>query len=200
MIAVLRSELYRTATVRASVLALLGFAFIAACSGYLSDEFWALMAGIGTFGIAIMVTCQHYQHRTAMLLFLGQPNRLKVLAAQAAVAVLLGVALVAISGIGVLATGKVDRYLATLVVAPLLAIFGVANATVVRKPLWLIAGWLGWLLFIEGILYQLEGDMIFSAFLAAASGSTRGLLWVSIWTAGSLPIAAWSIRRDLSGD
>ncbi|GGN20692.1 ABC-2 type transport system ATP-binding protein [Actinoplanes campanulatus] len=200
MIAVLRSELYRTATVRASVLALIGLGIVAACAGYLSDEFWALMAGIGTFGIAVMVTCQHYQHRTAMLLFLGEPHRLRILAAQSMVAMALGVVLVAVSGIAVVASGESDRYLATLLVSPLLAVFGVANATIVRRPLWLIAGWLGWLLFVEGILYQLEGDMIFSAFLAAASGSTRGLLWVSIWTAASLPIAAWSIRRDLSGD
>ncbi|GAA0420790.1 hypothetical protein Aca07nite_11290 [Actinoplanes capillaceus] len=200
MIAVLRSELYRTATVRSSILALIVFGIVAATAGYLSDSFWALFAGIGTFGIAVMVTCQHYQHRTAMLLFLGEPNRLKILAAQSLVAMLLGVLLVGVSGIAVVASGEPERYLSTLAVSPLLAIFGVANATIVRRPLWLIAGWLAWLLFVEGIIYNLEGDMIFSAFLAAASGNTRGLLWVSIWTAASLPIAAWSIRRDLAGD
>ncbi|MFI7597520.1 hypothetical protein [Actinoplanes sp. NPDC049681] len=200
MIAVLRSELYRSLTVVSSWVSLAGFAFLAAITGWFSEEFWSLLAGLGAFGIAVMVTAQHYQHRTALLLFLGRPQRLRVLAVQCVVAALLGLVLVAVSGIPVLMAGKTGWYASTLTVAPLIATYGVANATVVRRPLWLLAGYVGWLIFAEGLIGRFEEPLPFTSFLSASSGSTKGLLALLAWTAAALPVAAWSIRRDLAGD
>ncbi|MEV4637467.1 hypothetical protein AB0J80_08965 [Actinoplanes sp. NPDC049548] len=200
MTALLRSELYRSVTVVSSWVSLAGFGCLAAVTGWFSEEFWSLLAGLGAFGMAIMVTAQHYQHRTALLLFLGRPQRLRVLAVQCVVAAVLGVVLVAVSGIPVLMAGQARWYVATLAVAPLMATYGVANVTVVRRPLWLLAGYLGWLVFAEGMIGRFEEPLPFSSFLAAAGGSGKGLLILLGWTAAALPVAAWSIRRDLAGD
>ncbi|WIN00308.1 hypothetical protein ACTOB_004006 [Actinoplanes oblitus] len=200
MIAVLRSELYRALTVPSSIIALAGFGFVAALTGWFDEDFWALLAGLGTFSTAVMTTAQHYQHRTALLVFLGRPQRVGVLAVQCMVAVLMGVVLVAVSGITVVFSGEAAQYVRTLTATPLMAIFGVANATIIRKPLWLLVGYLGWLIFAEGLIGRLEEPLPFSSFLMASAGDTRGLLALAAWTVAALPVAAWSIRRDLTGD
>ncbi|MBB2947175.1 hypothetical protein FB565_006943 [Actinoplanes lutulentus] len=198
MIAVLRSELHRSLTIRSSWIALAGFATLAALTGWLSEEFWTLFAGLGAFGIAIMITAQHYQHRTAILVFLGQPHRLLVFAAQCVVSVLFALVLAAVSGVAVAGGGYGSEYLSTLAVVPLIAVFGAANATIVRHPLWLFAGYLGWLLFAEGLIGRLEEPLPFTSFLYASTGDSRFLLSLLAWTAASLPLAAWSIRRDVA--
>ncbi|GAA4607832.1 ABC-2 type transport system ATP-binding protein [Actinoplanes octamycinicus] len=201
MIAVLRSELYRTLTVPASLIALAGFGLLAALTGWFDEDFWSLLAALGTFSTAVMVTAQHYQHRTALLVFLGRPQRLTVLAVQCVVAVLIGVLLVAVSGITVLRSGEgSEQYFTTLAATPLIAVFGVANATIVRRPLWLLVGYLGWLVFAEGLIGRLESPLPFSSFLMASAGDPRALFALACWTGAALPVAAWSISRDLSGD
>ncbi|MEU4690616.1 hypothetical protein [Actinoplanes sp. NPDC023714] len=199
MIAVLRSELHRSFTIRSSWISLAGFTTLAALTGWLSEEFWMLFAGVGAFGIAVMLTAQHYQHRTIILTFLGQPHRLRVLAVQCLVAILFALLLAAVSGIAVAWSGFGRQYVTTLAVIPLIAVFGVANATVVRRPLWLLAGYLGWLLFAEGLIGQLQEPLPFTSFLLAAAGQPRFQLALLAWTAASLPVAAWFIRRDLAG-
>jgi hypothetical protein len=199
VITVLRSELYRSLTIRSSWVSLVGFASLAALTGWFSPEVWSLFAGLGTFGIAVVLTAQHYQHRTAVLVFLGQPHRLRALAAQFAVAVLFGLVLAAVSGIAVAASGFTPQYYSTLTVIPLIATYGVANATIVRRPLWLLAGYLGWLVFVEGLIGRLEEPLPFTSFLFASAGQPKFLLALLAWTAASLP-AAWSISRDLTGD
>jgi hypothetical protein len=199
MIAVLRSELYRSLTIRSSWVSLAGFATLAALTGWFSEEFWMLFAGLGAFGMAVMITSQHYQHRTAILVFLGQPHRLRVLAVQCLVAILYGLLLTAVSGVAVASSGYTEQYLSTLTVVPLIAVFGVANATIVRRPLWLLAGWLGWFFFAEGLIGRLEEPLPFTSFLFAAAGQPKFQLALLAWTAASLPLAAWFVRRDVTG-
>ncbi|MEV6599170.1 hypothetical protein AB0M36_20270 [Actinoplanes sp. NPDC051346] len=198
MIAVLRSELYRSLTVRSSWVSLTGFALVAALTGWFSEDFWSLFAGLGAFGLAVMLTAQHYQHRTAVLVFLGQPHRLRALAAQCVVAIVLGLLLAAVSGIPIVLMGSAAQYSSTLTVVPLIAVFGVANATIVRRPLWLLAGYLGWVLFVEGLFGRLQEPLPFTSFLFASAGRTEFVLALLAWTAAALPPAAWCIRRDLT--
>lgn len=200
MIAVLRSELYRTLTVLSSWVSMGVSLALGLMFGWFSEEFWSLFAGLGAFGVAVVVTGQHYQHRTAVLLYLGQPRRLRALAAQCLSAALVATVLAAASGLTLFAADEGGQYLSTLAVVPLIAIFGVANTVVVRKPVWLIAGYGGWLLFVEGLIARLEGSLPFTSFLQAATGDGRQLATFAAWTAGALVVAAWAVRRDLTGD
>lgn len=199
MIAVVRSELHRSLTVRSSWVSMAVAAFLGAATGWLSADFWTLFSCLGTFGVAVLGTAQHYQHRTCVLLFLGQPHRLRVLAAQCVVAAVLGVGLAAVSGIVVLTSGETEQYRSTLIMASLMGIFGVANATVVRRPLWLLVGYSGWLVFVEGLLGKLERPLPFSSALTAAAGEPRSLLVLLAWTVAALVAAGWFIRRDTAG-
>ena len=198
MITVLRSELYRTLTIRSSWVSMGVAGAVGLVFGWFSDDFWALFAGLGAFGVAVVIASQHYQHRTAVLLFLGQPRRLRALAAQCLVAVVLTLVITAVSGLTQFTTSSGNRYVATLTVVPLVALFGVANATVIRKPVWLLGGYAGWLIFVEGLIGKLESPLPFSSFLEAATGDPNDLLTFAGWTAGALLLAAWSIRRDLT--
>lgn len=200
MIAVVRSELYRGVTIRSSWLALIGFAFLAALMGWFDDNFWSMFAGVGAFGLAAIVTAQHYQHRTAILLFLSRPHRFRVLAAQCLSSAVFGLVLAAGSGLAVLFGGDASQYRSTVLVSPIMAIFGTLCVTVVRRPLWLFAGLFGWLLFVELLINQGENGLPFAAFMLAAGGNTKALLWLLAWTAVAVPPAAWAITRDLSGD
>jgi hypothetical protein len=200
MMGVLRSEVYRTLTIRSGWVSIaasvaLGMAFAA-----FDTNFWSLFAGIVAFGLAVVTTAQHYQHRTVLLVFLGEPHRWRVLAAQCLLAVILALAITAVSGLPAVSAGDGAQVRATLAVVPLMAILGVAGATVVRHPLWLFAGVAGWLIFVEGLIGRLEGSLPFAAFLEAASGETRYLPVLAGWAAAALLGAALAIRRDLNGD
>lgn len=200
MIAVLRSELYRTLTVLSSWVSMAASLALGLLFSWFSEEFWSLFAGLGAFGVAVVVTGQHYQHRTAVLLYLGQPRRLRALAAQCLSAALIATLLAAVSGLNLFSAGESEQYFATLSVVPLIAFFGVATTTVVRKPVWLFAGFAGWLLFVEGLIGRLEGSLPFSSFLQAATGDSQQLAIFAGWTAAALLGAAWAVRRDLTGD
>jgi hypothetical protein len=103
------------------------------------------------------------------------------------VAVLLTLAISAFSGLSQFAgTAGGDRYVATLTVVPLVALFGVANATVVRKPVWLLGGYAAWLIFVEGLIGKLESPLPFSSFLEAAGGDPLDLLTFAGWTVAAL--------------
>jgi hypothetical protein len=191
---VLRSELYRTLTMRSSwislgVAAVLGLGF-----GWFSPDFWSLFAGLGAFGVAVLTTSQHYQHRTAVLLFLGQPHRLLVLAAQCVTAALIALVLALISGFPALGT---PHFLPTLAAVPLMAVFGVAGATALRRPTWLLAGFAFWLIFVEGLIGKLSSPFPVSSFLDAAGGNAGSFAVFAGWTTLSVFIAAWAIRRPI---
>jgi len=195
---VLRSELYRTATVRSGWISMGASAALGLAFGWFSEDFWSLFAGLGAFAVAVVTTAQHYQHRTVVLLFLAQPHRLRALAAQCLTAVVVALVLVVVSGATVLAAGQTRQYLSTLAAVPVMAVFGVANATVVRRPTWLLTGWAGWLIFVEGLIGRLESPLPLTSFLGAAGGHPRQLLVFAGWTAAALATAIWSIRRDLT--
>jgi hypothetical protein len=100
----------------------------------------------------------------------------------------------------VLPSGEGEQYLSTVTVVPLMAVYGVANATVVRHPTWLFSGYAGWLLFVELLIGRMESPLPFSSFLGAATGRTDALLAFAAWTVAALIAAGWSIRRDLTAD
>jgi hypothetical protein len=200
MIAVLRSELYRATTIRSSWVSMSVFAFLGLMLGFLSADMWALMAGLGAFGIAVMATAQHYQHRTAVLLFLGRPRRLTALTAQATAAAIIAIVVALASSFTVVSSGHTTQFRSTMTVVPLMALFGVANATVIRRPTWLFAGYAFWLIFVEGLIGKLEEPLPFSAFLIAGTGDTKYLLIFAGWTAAALVAAVIAIRRDLTTD
>jgi len=200
MIAVLRSELYRALTVRSSWVSMVGALALGFLFSWFDAEFWSLFAGLGAFGVAVVLTGQHYQHHTTVLLYLGQPHRLRALAAQCLAAVLIATPLAAASGLNLFSLNEGGQYAATLSVVPLIAVFGVAATTVVRKPVWLVGGCVGWLLFVEGMIWRLEGSLPFSSFLRAATGDVQQLVVFGWWTAGALAVAVWAVRRDLTGD
>jgi hypothetical protein len=200
VIAVLRSEIYRTLTLRSGWVSIAASVALGTAFASFDAAFWSLFAGLAAFGTAVVTTAQHYQHRTALLLFLGRPNRLGVLAAQCLSAAGLAVAVTAVSGLPAVSAGDGAQFRATLAVVPLMAVFGVANATVIRHPMWLFAGYAGWLIFVEGLIGRLEGPLPLAAFLEAAAGDRHYLLVFAGWTLGALAVAAVFIRRDLNGD
>jgi len=198
--AVLRSELYRWATIRSSWILMGLFALLGALLGWFSADLWALLAGLGAFAIAVLGTAQHYQHSTVVLLHLGQPHRLTGLAAQAIAAASVAVLLAAVSGTTVLATGKFTQFGSTLAVVPLMAVFGVANATVIRRPAGLLLGYAAWLLFVEALIGGLKKPLPFTTFLDAGTGNRRSLLIFTGWTLLTITIALVAVRRDLTSD
>jgi hypothetical protein len=201
MIAVLRSELRRTMMIRSSWVTIAFTIAAGLAFGSFSVDFWSLFAGVGAFGIAATTTAQHYQHRTAILLFLGRPHRLRTLAAQCLAAAVITTGTAALSGLNVAAGGgEQAQYDATLLVVPLITVFGVAVATVVRRPTWLLIGSMVWLLFGEGVIGKLKAPLPFSSFLTASTGDRKHLLIFVAWTIGALIVAAYSINRDLTGD
>ena len=203
MIRVLRSELYRTLSIRSSWVSIAATIALGLLFGTFSVDFWALFAGLGAFAIASMTTAQHYQHRTALLLFLGEPHRLRTLAAQCVAAAVVTTVTAALSGLVVLGTGGTgdnEQFRATLTAVPILAVFSVAVATVVRRPTWLLAGAVAWLIFVEGLIGKLRYPLPFSAYLTASTGKSANLLIFAAWTAAALIAAALTIRRDVTGD
>ncbi|WP_433795211.1 hypothetical protein [Actinoplanes sp. CA-252034] len=200
MIAVVRSELYRSVSIISSWLALIGFAFVAALVGWFSKEAWSLFAGIGAFGIAVTVTAQHYQHRTMVLVLLNHPHRWRVLVAQCVSAAVLGTVLAAVSGVAVLLDDNAAHYRSTVLVAPVMAVFGTLCTAVVKHPMWLLGGVFAWLLFAEGLINRMEIGLPFASFAMASAGNVKALLFLLAWTGAAIPVAVWSVYRDVTSD
>jgi hypothetical protein len=200
MIALLRSELYRNVSIRSAWLALIGFTLMAAVFGSFSKEAWSLFAGVGAFGIAVTTTAQHYQHRTMVLVVLSLPHRWRVLIVQCVSAALLGVVLAAISGIPVLLDESAAHYRSTVLVAPVMAVFGTLCTVVVPRPMWLIGGCFAWLLFAEVLINRGSIGLPFASFMLASGGNRLGFLVLLAWVGAVVPLALWSARRDLAGD
>ncbi|MEQ4300842.1 hypothetical protein ABNF97_05525 [Plantactinospora sp. B6F1] len=200
MIALLRSELYRTATIRSSWISIAVFSGLGAFFGTVNVDAWALLAGMGAFGLAVLGVTQHFQHRTAVLLYLARPNRLLTLLGQLVASVVVAVGFAAVSGVTVLAKGDLTQYRDTLTLVPVMAVFGAANAVVVRRPTWLLLGYAGWFVFVEGLLGRLTAPLPFSSFLAAGGGDRTGLLIAAAWTLLALLAAAITVHRDITTD
>ena len=197
MIAVLRSELNRTLMIRASWVSIAATIALGLTFGVFSADFWTLFAGIGAFGLAVLTTGQHYQHRTAMLLMLGEPRRWRLLGGQCVAAAVVATVTTALSGLTV--ADEPAQWRLTVAMTPAIAVLGVAVATLVRRPTWAMAGTVGWLLIAEGLLGKLRAPLPFSAYLNAASGQDpRQVLVFVAWTVAALVAAAVVIRRDLA--
>lgn len=197
MIAVLRSELNRTLTVPSSWISIGAAVVLGMSFALFSVDFWSLFAALGVFGIAVVTTTQHYQHRTSMLLFLGQPRRWVVLLAQCVATTLIGLVVATVSGVTTLLSGDYGQFAGTMAAVPFLAVFGVAGATVLRHPVPLFLGYGTWFVFVEGLAFRFQQPLPFTTFMSAAGGNPRGLLFFTGWTVLALAVALWSIRRDL---
>src|SRR5262245_52984282 len=99
MLTLIRSELYRMATIRSSWVSIALFGFVAAAFGVLGPSYWALFAGLGAFGISALTVAQHHQHRTVALMYLARPRRLTALFAQVATTVIVSWVVAALSGV-----------------------------------------------------------------------------------------------------
>jgi len=200
MIAVVRSELYRLSTVRSSAMSLALFAGLGICLSMIGSDFWALLAGVGAFGFGATGISQHYQHRTAVLLYLARPQRIRVLLAQLVTALLVSLGFTLVSGLLVLIQGNPERYLITVLVAPIMALLGAAGAAVARSATFLFVGFATWILFVEAMYGRMQEPLPFSAYLDAASGDPRKLLILLGWTLAAIVGASLAVRRDLNGD
>jgi hypothetical protein len=200
MITLIRGELYRMASIRSSWVTIALFGAVAAAFGILDPNFWALMAGVGAFGISVLTVTQHFQHRTAALLFLARPRRFPVLFAQIATTVLVASVLTALSGITALMKDGGETYAHTLTVVPIMAVFGASLAAVVRRASWLLFGFTAWFVAVEGIVGQLRWQLPMSSYLDASGGDPFALEVFAAWALGALAVAAVTLRRDLAGD
>ncbi|RSM65394.1 hypothetical protein DMB66_16155 [Actinoplanes sp. ATCC 53533] len=200
MIAVVRSELYRLSTVRSSAMSLAIFTALGILLSMIGADFWALLAGVGAFGFGATGIAQHYQHRTAVLLYLARPRRLRVLLGQLVTTVLVSLGFTVVSGLLVLIQGNHERYLITVVVAPLMALLGAAGAAIARSATFLFVGFATWILFVEAMYGKMQEPLPFSAYLDAASGDPRKLLILLGWVLAAIVGAIFAIRRDLNGD
>ncbi|MEU6075884.1 hypothetical protein [Micromonospora sp. NPDC047074] len=200
MYALLRSELYRVATIRSSQISIVVFSALGMLFGWFNVDAWGLLAGMGAFGLAVMIVAQHHQHRTAVLLYLARPNRMTVLIGQVLTSVIVAVAVAAVSGVPVLVKGDPTHYTDTLAVVPVMAVFGAANAAIVRRSTWVFLGYAGWFVFVEGLIGRLKAPLPFSAFLEAGTGDSRNLVITAAWALLASGVALVAVRRDLTGD
>ena len=200
MIAVVRSELYRLSTVRSSAMSLGIFTAFGVLLSMIGSDFWALLAGVGAFGFGATGISQHYQHRTAVLLYLARPQRVRVLAAQVVTTLIVSLGFTVVSGLLVLLQGNRERFLITVVVAPIMAVLGAAGAAIARSATFLFVGFATWIVFVEAMYGKLQEPLPFSAYLDAASGDVRKLLILLGWTLAAVVGAVFAIRRDLNGD
>ena len=202
MIALVRSELYRMATIRSSWVSFVLFGAVAASFGVLNAYWWALFSGIGAFGIAVFTVAQHYQHRTAALLFLAGPKRFPVLLAQVVTTMAVAWVFTAITGITALLKdgngGATYRH--TLTVIPIMAVFGAATAAIVRRSSWLLYGFAVWFVLVEGLVGQMKWPLPISSYLDAARGDPYGLEVFLVWALVTLAVATFTLRRDLAAD
>ncbi|MGW4498503.1 hypothetical protein ACWENR_07790 [Micromonospora sp. NPDC004336] len=200
MVALVRSELHRMATVRSTWLSLIILSGLGLLFGVVDAAAWQLLAGVGTFGLAAMHVGQHYQHRTAVLLHLAQPNRALTLVGHLVAAVVVALVFMTLSGVTVLLDGDIREFRDAAAVVPLMAVFAAANAAIFRRPTWLFLGYGGWFIFVEGLAGRLDAPLPFSAYLAAGGGDRANLLVFAGWTGLSLVGALFAVRRDLVGD
>jgi hypothetical protein len=200
MIPVIRTELYRIRTVRSSWLALVAAAVLCTAAGVVRTGMWSFLVGAIAFLLGVVGAAQHYQHRTAVLLFLARPRRLTVLSGQLLAHATVAVVFAAVTGVAALIRGELRGYLITIGATALITMFAVANAVILRKPVWVIIGYGLWFLFVEGLVGQFHLPGPFSGYLI---GTLKDPWWVGVlafWSVLATLVAAHSVNRDLTGD
>jgi hypothetical protein len=196
VIAVITSELYRFATIRSVWVSMLVIMVAAYAVSYFGAPFWGLVVGMGTFAVTASVVGSQFAHRTVVLTYLARPNRLVVLAGQIVASALVGALIALISAIGV--RDEPDLIVDGLITVPLIAVFAASLATLIRRPLWLILGFVGWLIIAEGAIGQLDYPLPLTTFLQAIAGDSEQLAYFCAWTAGALILAVLLSRRDVT--
>ncbi|MBF9127606.1 hypothetical protein I0C86_01130 [Plantactinospora sp. S1510] len=196
----MRSELYRVATIRSSWVSILVFGVVGLLLGAVNSDAWALLVGMGAYGLSAMIVSQHYQHRTAVLLYLAKPRRVVVLVGQVVTAVIVTVGVVAVSGLTVALNGDPNRYGNLLATLPVVAVFGAATAAIVRRSTWLFLGAACWFVFVEGLVGRLRAPLPFSTFLGAGAGDPRSLVIAGGWTVMAVVVAMVAVGRDHTGN
>jgi ABC-2 type transport system ATP-binding protein len=201
MTALVRSEFYRMATIRSSWLSIALFAVLAASFGLVNAYWWALFAGLGALGISVLTVAQHYQHRTAALLYLARPRRLQILLAQVITTVTVSWVIAAVTGVTVLSkAGGELPYRHTLAVVPIMAVFGTATAAIVRRSSWLLYGFGVWFVLVEGLVGQMKWQLPISSYLDAASGDAFSLEIFVGWAVAAMAVALPTLARDLPSE
>jgi hypothetical protein len=123
-----------------------------------------------------------------------------VLIAQVLTTVVVAVTLTAISGLTVLVRDGLRPYQETLVVVPIMAVFGAAVAAIVRRASWLLLGFAVWFVFVEALIGHLRWPLPISAYLQAVGGDAFSLLIFVIWAVVALAVAAVAVTRDFAAD
>ncbi|WP_157442121.1 hypothetical protein [Actinoplanes awajinensis] len=188
------------ATIRSSWVSIALFGAVTAAAGVVDADWWALFAGIGAFGISVMTVTQHFQHRTAALLYLARPQRFTVLLAQVVTTVVISWLVAAVSGVTVVSKWGTWTYYHALVAVPIMAVFGAALAAVVRRSVWLLSGFGVWFVIVEGVAGQFKYPLPMTSYLDASRGDAFGIEIFLVWAVAALAVAAVALRRDLSGD
>ncbi|MEV8515366.1 hypothetical protein [Dactylosporangium sp. NPDC051484] len=196
---VVQAELYRLGTIRSWWVSLLAGWMLMLLIGVLGAGEWIFVVGLVAFVIGVVGGAQHYQHRTAVLVFLARPHRVVVLAAQALAYGLVAAVVTALGGLTRLVFGDWRTCLWAVLAAALLAVFGLANAVVLRRAIWIIVGYGVWFLVVEAFLGLLARPLPFSSYLGAASGRTGALAVLAGWVLASLAAAGALTRRDVNG-
>ncbi|GAB7051910.1 hypothetical protein [Catenuloplanes indicus] len=196
MISIVASELYRFATIRSVWLSVIVVVAASYAVSWFGAAFWGLIVGAGTFAVTANVVGSQFAHRTMVLTYLARPNRLVVLAGQIIASAIVGALIAVVSAIGV--RDQPGLVVAGLSAVPVIAIFAAALATIVRRPLWLILGFTGWLIIVEGAIFQLDYPLPVTMFLASISGKPEQLVKFCAWTAGALAVAIGLARRDVT--
>ena len=209
MITLVRSELHRMTTIRSSWVSLLLFTALATTFGAIEAYWWALFAGMGSFALAVLTVTQHYQHRTITLLYLAHPKRGTVLIALVLTAAIIGGLIAAVSGISVLVTDTSRVYQSatlayrnTLLVVPVMAVFGAALAVIVRRAAWIFTGFGLWFIIVEGLIGQMKWPLPVTSFLDATKSQPDpfSLMVFGFWTVAALAVAVPLLSRDLIAD
>jgi hypothetical protein len=201
MITLIRSEFYRMATIRSSWVSIVLFGATAAAFGLVNAYWWALFAGFGALGVSVLTVTQHYQHRTAALIYLVRPKRIRLLIAQVITTAAVAWGVAALSGITALVRdGGVLQYRHTLAAVPIMAVFGAATAAIVRRSSWLFFGFGVWFILVEGLIGQMRFYLPISSYLDAAKGDAFGLELFIVWAVAALAVAVPMLSRDLIAD
>jgi hypothetical protein len=200
MISVIRCELYRMATIRSALLSVVVVIALGLALGFVDWQLWALLIGASTFTLAVVGTSSHFQHRTATLLYLGQPRRLAVLLGQTIAYALLALLVAAAGGVTVLAGNGAGAYPATVLAAPAMAVLGAACATIIRRVVWTLIGAAAWFVMVEGLLGRLRRPLPFTLYVNVAEGDHKMIVYVFAWALVGLAAATLAIRRDVTVD
>jgi len=200
VISVVRFEFYRMMTVRSALLSIVTVTALGLPLGFVDWQMWALLIGVTAFTQAAIGTSSHFHHRTAVLLYLGQPRRVTVLVGQTMAYAFISALIAALSGVALLTGPSAVTYPATVVSAPAMAILGVTFATLVRRAVWTLIGAVSWFVVVEGLIGKLRAPLPFTVYLDGTEGDGSKILYFFMWALCGLIVAIAATGRDITVD